>query len=133
MFSSPGLMRNFHTLNSTTTSTSTKIGTETISSTSHRRSIGAACVLACTGNQSMASATAMPITDDTAPMISIWASWCLRKALTGAAHDRRNPIARAAGQAARERARRDRSDSAVLSSDGMRPRCRRKALANWAG
>ena len=57
-------MRNSHTEKRTTTvTTSTKIGTETISRTSQSVSIGSACVDAAAGNQSIAAPSAMPIAD----------------------------------------------------------------------
>ena len=70
----PGRMRNFHTEKRTTTSTSTKIGTEAMIRTSNRVSMSSACVEATLGNQLMDSATAMPIADAMAPMTNICAS-----------------------------------------------------------
>ena len=70
----PGRMRNFHTQKRTTTSTSTKTGTEAMIRTSNSVSMSSAWVEATLGNQLIDSATAMPIADATTPMISICAS-----------------------------------------------------------
>src|SRR3954469_21561805 len=67
-------MRNFQTANSTYVWTNTKIGTETISRTSHSVSIGLAWPEAATGNQSIASAKATPSAEAMAPMIRYCAS-----------------------------------------------------------
>src|ERR671918_412112 len=56
----------------TIVSTSTKTGTDAISRTSHSVSIGPACSEAGTGNQSISRASAMPSTEATAPIRSIW-------------------------------------------------------------
>src|SRR5919106_3866849 len=61
----------------TIVSTSTKTGTDAISRTSHSVSIGPACSEAGTGNQSISRASAMPSTEATAPIRSIWRS-CAR-------------------------------------------------------
>src|SRR5438874_12542225 len=51
LFSSPGRIRNFHTENRTTVSTSTKIGTEATSRTSYNVLMFPDCLEASAGNQ----------------------------------------------------------------------------------
>ncbi len=77
MSSWPGRWRNLTTQNSTTTSTSTKTGIDATRSTSNRSETCFACLEASGGNQSIASAMAIPMIDAIKPITSICTS-CLR-------------------------------------------------------
>ena len=63
--SSPGRWRQRQMLKSIIATTATKIGTETITSTSQKVSIGGATSEPCSGNQLRASMKMMPITEAT--------------------------------------------------------------------
>src|SRR3954451_447871 len=73
--SSPGRMRNLHTLYSTTVITRTKIGTETMMRTSDSVSIFLPSAEAWGGNQLISRPSAMPSADAIAPMTSSGTRW----------------------------------------------------------